>query len=311
MMKRLAILLLLGTLVAAASTADQPKRPRILGVAHMSLNVTDLAKSRAFYKNFLGYGEPYALKGDDGSDRVAFIKINENQYLELAPGAPKQDGHLNHISIYTDSAAQMRDYLASRGVKVPEKVGKGRIGNSNFNIVDPDGHTVEVVQYEPDSWTVKAKSKFLPETRIADRMYHVGVLVRHLEPSLEFYQGILGFSEFWRGSSTGKILSWVNVRVPDGQDYVELMLYSEPQSDAERGVKNHICLVVPDIEKAVATLKQRAAGVGYDRAIEIRTGKNGKRQANLYDPDGTRVEVMEPNTVDGKPVPSSTAPPPQ
>ena len=32
---------------------------------------------------------------------------------------------------------------------------------------------------------------------------------------------------------------------------------------------------------------------------------------NLYDPDGTRVELMEPQTVDGQPVPSSTAPPPR
>ena len=47
----------------------------------------------------------------------------------------------------------MRAYLASQGVKVPEKVGKGRIGNLNFNITDPDGHTVEIVQYAPDGWT--------------------------------------------------------------------------------------------------------------------------------------------------------------
>jgi catechol 2,3-dioxygenase-like lactoylglutathione lyase family enzyme len=310
-MKRAAILILLAALAAAAQGTNEVKRPRILGVAHMSLYVSDLSKARAFYRDFLGYGEPYALKGPDGSDRIAFIKINETQYLELSGESPKQDGRLNHISVYTDNAMRMRDYLASRGVKVPDKVGKGKIGNSNFNIVDPDGHTVEIVQYEPDSWTVKAKGKFLPETRISDRLYHVGVLVRHLEPSLEFYRGVLGFHEFWRGSSSGKILSWVNMRVPDGDDYVELMLYSEPQSDAERGVKNHICLLTPDIEKAVATLKQRAATTGYTKAIEIKTGKNGKRQANLFDPDGTRVELMEPNTADGKPVPPSTALPPQ
>jgi hypothetical protein len=28
-----------------------------------------------------------------------------------------------------------------------------------------------------------------------------------------------------------------------------------------------------------------------------------------YDPDGTRVELMEPGTVDGQPAPSSAAPP--
>ena len=37
---------------------------------------------------------------------------------------------------------------------------------------------------------------------------------------------------------------------------------------------------------------------------------NSKRQINLYDPDGTRIELMEPNTVDGKPAPDSTAPVP-
>jgi len=37
---------------------------------------------------------------------------------------------------------------------------------------------------------------------------------------------------------------------------------------------------------------------------------NRKRQVNLFDPDGTRVELMEPVTIDGKPTPPSTAPPP-
>ena len=277
----------------------------------MALFVSDLSKARTFYKNFLGYEEPYALKRDDGTDRVAFIKINENQYLELFADLPKQDGRLNHIAVYTPSADAMRDYLASRGVKVPEKVTEGKIGNANFTINDPDGHTVEIVQYEPDSWTRKSKGKFLPDTRISNRLYHLGVTVRHLPSSLDFYQGVLGFQEFWRGSATGKLLSWVNMRVPDGSDYVELMLYSLPQSDAERGVKNHICLLTPDIDRAVAVLKERASKAGYSKPIEIKIGKNGKRQANLFDPDGTRIELMEPNTADGRVVPSSTAPPPE
>ena len=49
----------------------------------------------------------------------------------------------------------------------------------------------------------------------------------------------------------------------------------------------------------------------YGRPIEIHLGINRKRQANLFDPDGTRTELMEPTTIDGKPTPSSTAPPPQ
>jgi catechol 2,3-dioxygenase-like lactoylglutathione lyase family enzyme len=295
-----------------AKSADAPKRPHVLGISHMAVFVSDLQKARAFYKDFLGYEEPYTLKRDDNSDRIAFIKINEDQYIELFAETPKQDAHLNHISFFTDSAEAMRAYLASQGVQVPEKVAKGKIGNSNFNITDPDGHTVEIVQYERDSWTRREKGKYLPDTRISQHMAHVGVLIGALDPAMKFYNDILGFHEFWRGSaSPGKVLSWVNMRVPDGDDYLEFMLYSTPPDAEQMGVKNHICLLTPDIAKAVASLEARPARKKYTRPIEIKVGVNGKRQANLFDPDGTRIELMEPNALDGKPAPSSTAPAPK
>src|SRR5438045_3892932 len=83
------------------------------------------------------------------ANRNAFNKVNENQYLELFAESPKEDGHLNHLSFLTDLAEGLGVYLESRGVKVPDKVSKSRIGNLNFNVVDPDGHTVEIVQYQP------------------------------------------------------------------------------------------------------------------------------------------------------------------
>ncbi len=100
------------------------------------------------------------------------------------------------------------------------------------------------------------------------------------------------------------------MRVPDGDDYLEFMLYDKRPDPEQMGVRNHICLSTPDIKKAVAILEARPARKNYARPIEIRVGKNGKRQANLFDPDGTRIELMEPNTADGKPVPPSMAPPP-
>ena len=298
-MKRLAIGLLLTILVFGSTAADQIKRPRVLGLAHVALFVGDLPKARAFYEDFLGYQAPYVLKRDDGSDRIVFIKINELQYIELFDESPKQDGHLNHISVLTDSAERMRLYLASRGIEVPDRVGKGRIGNSNFNIIDPDGHTVEIVQYEPDSWTMRERGRFMPETRISSQMAHAGILVRKLGPAIKFYRDVLGFEEFWRGSSSGTELSWVNMRVPDGSDYLEFMLYSQPPDNQQMGVRHHICLFTPDIKKAVAILEGRPAFKKYGRAITINVGKNGKRQANLFDPDGTRIELMEPDAAQG------------
>src|SRR5947209_778368 len=254
-MKRLAILPLAAAMILSA--ADQPKRPKILGVAHMAVYVSDLAKARAFYKDFLGFDEPFALKRKDGNgDRIVFIKINDRQYLELFNEKPRAEERLNHISFNTDDAHAMRDYLASQGVKVPEKVGKGQTGNFNYNIQDPDGHIVEIVEYQPDSWTAREAGKYMPDTRISDHIMHVGVLVGSLDASMKFYHDILGFNEFWRGTG-GKTLSWVNMRVPDGEDYLELMLYNKLPEPADRGVKNHVCLMVPDVPKASAELESR------------------------------------------------------
>jgi catechol 2,3-dioxygenase-like lactoylglutathione lyase family enzyme len=314
-MRLLAGLLIASSFLAQDAAKPRPdlSRPKILGVAHVAFYVSDLTKTRTFYKDFLGFDEePFTLKKEDGSERIAFIKINDNQYVELFAEAPKADGRLNHVSIYTVNADQMRNYLAAKGVKVPDTVGKGQTRNKNFNIKDPDDHTVEIVEYQPDSWTSREAGKHMPDTRIAAHMMHAGFLTGDLDKSMAFYGGVLGFSETWRGSSaSGTSLSWVNVRVPDGVDYFEFMLYNKLPAPEDRGTKNHISLTVPDAQKALEELKKRAARGIYGREIAIQIGVNRKRQINLFDPDGTRVELMEPNTIDGKPAPSSTAPVPR
>jgi catechol 2,3-dioxygenase-like lactoylglutathione lyase family enzyme len=301
----------LGLALAVSVAAQTPARPRITGVAHIAIYAADYEKSRAFYRDFLGFEEPYSLTNNDGSPSLTFFKVNERQYIELFPEREPGSDRLNHISIETDNAEAMRRYLASRGIKVPDRVPKGRIGNSNFNITDPDGHTVEIVQYEPGSWTAGEQGKHVPDSRISNRMMHVGILVGSLDAAMRFYGDLLGFREIWRGSRSTTELNWVNMQVPDGQDYIEFMLYKDLPAPTQRGTAHHLCLATTDIAASVAALEQRPYRKQYTRPLEIRTGTNRKRQVNIYDPDGTRTELMEPNTIDGKPAPPSTAPPPR
>lgn len=304
-MKSLFVAVLFSSLVLSA----QP-RPKILGVSHIALFVHDIEKSREYYRDLLGYKEVFQLDNPNGTLSLTFVKINDRQYIELFPEKEANTDRLNHISVEVDDAEAMRLYLASKGIKVPEKVSKGRIKNSNFNVKDSEGHTLEIVQYEPDGWTIRDKGKAIDGPRISTRMPHLGILVGALEPQLKFYRDILGFEETWRGSRDGKVLNWVNLKVPDGDDYLEFMLYDQMPAPTARGTQHHICLEVADIEKSLAEIKSRPAAKNYTKPLEIRTGINRRRQLNLYDPDGTRTELMEPNTVDGKKVPSSPAPPP-
>ena len=305
--------------LARAQDGPAPQRPRIIGLSHVGLWVKDLGRSREFYKGYLGFDEPFSLTDNAGGVQVTWIKVNDRQTIELFPlgdRTPKDGDSLYHIALETDDAQGMLRYLASRGVKgpggkpLPTTARTGRIGNLNYFAEDPDGHIVEFTQYMPNGWTMEKAGQFMPPSRIAARMSHAGVAVANLEASLGFYRDILGFTEFWRGSSDGKTLSWVNMRIPDGKDYVELMLHAGTPSVERLHVMNHLCLEVPDIAAAESALKARTLPQGCKEPSALRTGVNRKRQINCYDPDGTRVEVMEANTVDGRPAPSSDAPPP-
>ena len=304
------------TAMALASSAmlcaQSPARPKILGVAHYAIFAHDYEKSRAYYKDFLGFQEPYSLKNPDGTASMTFFKINDRQYIELFPERQADTDRLNHLSFQTDDIEALRKYLASKGVKVPAEAHKGRIGNLSFNITDPEGHTLEMVQYAPDGWTARAYGKFMSDDQISKHMMHVGIIVTHLESELRFYEDVLGFKETWRGSHSGTQLSWVNVKVPDGDDYVEFMLFKDAPPATKRGTAHHIALEVPNVDAAVAKLKAKPYYRDvYKREIDAHIGVNRKRQANLFDPDGTREELMEPRTVDGVTPPSSTALAPQ
>lgn len=304
--------------VAAAGAADGgsmpgPVRPKITGISHAAFFVSDMAKARAFYEGFLGFASPFSIPRKAPGEQLVWIKINDRQSVELFPGSEvaADADRLYHIAIEVDDADAMLAYLRAKGVTgLPPATPLGKIGNKNFTIKDPNGNGVEIVQYMPDGWTVREKGKFLPDTRIAKRMSHVGVMVGELAASMKFYGDVLGFKETWRGSSSGKTLNWINMRVPDGEDYVEFMLYEKYPSTDRLRTMHHICFEVPDVEKAGAILATRKYPEGSKPATEMKAGVNGKRQINYYDIDGTRVEVMEPGTHDGKPRPPSPAPPP-
>jgi lactoylglutathione lyase len=301
--------------IAGASLPAQspaPARPHITGISHVAYYVTDMPKALGFWHDLLGFDLSYDRKGADStSTTVAFLKVNDHQYVELLadrPATADPKNFLSHICFLTDDLEQMRLYLASKGVAVPAHSSRTRTGDLVFSVNDPDGTQIEFSQPQPASVEAQGAGKFLSPGRISQQIYHTGFLVGNTQRALDFYEQILGFQETWRGSGNPAQLSWINLRVPDGTDYVELMLYAK--LPASYGSSNHVALAVPDIAAAVAALQGRPAFAAYGRTLDVHLGKNAKRQVNLYDPDGTRVELMEPFTADGKAVPSSTAPPP-
>ena len=270
-----------------------PVRPPIVGISHIGLRTADLAASRKFYSSILGLGEPFSLDDPPGKLLLTYFKVNDHQYIEIFPELKdaKQD-RLSHISFETTDADQLRAYLVSRGVKAPAKLDPMLDGNRGFEVKDPDGHTVEFIQYMPGSLHSKNFGKFLSDTRISERMIHVGVVVQDRAAADHFYKDILGFHETWHGGMKDTQTDWVDMRVPEGTDWLEYMMNVKDPSPRTMGIVHHLALGVPDIHKAYETVTSRGLN-----AEKPQIGRDGKWQLNLYDPDLTRVEMMEPKPV--------------
>ena len=267
-----------------------------MGVSHIGLNVADLEAARGFYKLTLGFDEAYGQNNPDGSAKFTNFKVNDHQYVQIFPGlaSPTAD-RLNHICFETADAEQLRVYLASKGVEgVPAKVGAMGGGNLGFEVHDPDGHLVEFVEYRPGGWEMKDAGKHLGARRISERIIHVGVTVKERAAADHFYRDILGFKLQWHGGMKDDVTDWVAMRVPDGTDWLEYMLNVHDPSPRTLGVMHHFSLGVPSVKDSYPEVLKR----GMKDVEPPKVGRDGKWQLNLYDPDLTRVELMEPTPVE-------------
>lgn len=292
---------LVAVIAAAASAAAparahaQPRSPaRITGMAHIAYYVTDAKKARDYYEGWLGFQEAFTLKNPDGSDRVIFIKINDHQYIELyvqPKDAPENYGYLHDAGFETNDAKGMRDHLAASGVKVPAKVTKDETGNLSFDITDPSGFTIQIVQYLPHSKTGRTKGKFMPATRISDHIDHIGLLVNSRPEAWKFYGDAFGFTKEGDGSK---------MAIPGSNDRFELGSEKKKNpSEARFHVKDHICLSNTDVPKMTAELRARRQASEFPEAIaDTHQLSNGKNVVEIYDDNHNRIEVMEPGKAD-------------
>ncbi|MFI3323475.1 MAG: VOC family protein [Rikenellaceae bacterium] len=297
-MKKLTVVLALccifGGAIEAQGQFNLP-RPKITALAHGGYFTKDFDGTRDLFKDYFGFEEPVLMPNyEEGGYRFAFIKINEMQYVEIFPERSPTDNRMYHFSVVTEDAEGMRRYLQSQGFEVPETTPKGRTGNSNYFVTDPNGTICEIVEYEPDSMTSKAKGLYLPEDRISSRLGHVGFVCPDLDKALSFYVDVLGFEEVWRsGGSPSNQVASVYLQLPEGDEYIELMVTDKELSWQEECNLNYLCLEVDDIYAVRELLSCRTLPEGCTGPTEISTNNNNKLYMDYFNVDGTRIQIME------------------
>ena len=132
-------------------------------------------------------------------------------------------------------------------------------------------------------------TRHLPHSRTCE-LLHAGFVVKDLAAENRFYMDLLGFRLYWYGGFKDKDTDWYEIQVPDGTAWIEYMLNIPATADhKELGVQNHFSLGVKDANSAATQLRKN--GLQQFDGPEI--GRDGKNSLDAYDPDGTRVEIME------------------
>lgn len=273
---------LLGIFAFSQSSALPPaQRPHITGIDHVAFYTTAADGVNKLYGTILGLGSGAPVEPGE-----TLRYMVGKQWVGYSPATdPNATDRMDHVAFTTDNIIALRRYLIGKGLK-PGQI-EGRPDHSMiFRVNDPEGHRIEFV--ERGKQDIPAPS----ETAVSHRIIHVGFIVHDAATEDHFYREILGFRPYWHGGMKENETDWISLQVPDGTDWLEYMLNVRPNPDLRlTGVMNHFSLGVVDMKKAQATLESH--GWKEHDGEHSQMGRDGKWQLNVFDPDFTRIELME------------------
>jgi lactoylglutathione lyase len=142
----------------------------IVGLAHVAIKVTDLDRSLDFYINKLGFPEMLRLHKDDGSTWLVYLRITDDQYLEVFPGAendraPGWDANgMNHMCLAVADIDAVIERIEAAGISLLLPLKLAVDGNRQAWIEDPDGNRIELMEMDANSLQLKAIERLRRET---------------------------------------------------------------------------------------------------------------------------------------------------
>ena len=184
---------LLATFGHAQSDGTPP--PPFNGVAHVAIRVHDLAASIAFYQK-LGFEQAFDLRKDN-VPYESFIKINDNQFIELYPVTDKNpDVGFLHLCFEGVDLNAIHDDYVTHGL-TPTAVRKAGAGNLLFTLAGPQQpsgpQNIEYTQYEAGSLHSNDQGKHLGLDRVAEKLIAVALAMKDPTAARDFYINQLHF----------------------------------------------------------------------------------------------------------------------
>ena len=114
------------------------RRPRLLGVNHVALEVGDVEEALAFYGRLFDFELRGRARG------MAFVDLGD-QFLALAEGRRQPPDDHRHFGLVVDDREAVRRALEEAGVEI--------LPGRGLDFLDPWGNRVEIVDYRDVQFT--------------------------------------------------------------------------------------------------------------------------------------------------------------
>jgi lactoylglutathione lyase len=259
----------------------------------------------------LGFAEAFSLRNAAGDVTSVFFKVNDDQYVEVTPDLPpNQIRRQARVVVLSSDLRRLHEIYVGRGAN-PGPIVTGPDGNPVFRIEGPDDARIDFLQYVPGSQQTRARGRFLSSERVSTHLWHVGIYTSDPAMRTAFYEQKLGLAG-------GRDL-------PGGRnEYIETPRSDrnletkhpplDPDNPATRaqyerevmGAVQHMALEVADMRAARDMVQRR--GRLSDLQVRAHVGNNRHWLMHLFDPDGSRTEVMETAVQDSLPPMTVMAP---
>ena len=327
----------LGPARLPARPAQPTVRPLATAVDAVGMTVSDMDRAVDFYSGVLSFGKVSDVEvwGDDYEHleglfglrmRVVRMRLGDEsieltEYLTpkgrpIPADSRSEDRWFQHVAIIVSDIdrayhvlRQNRVQHASTGPQRLPDWNKTAAGIRAFYFKDPDGHTLEVLQFPPDKgdpkWHEANDKLFLG-------IDHTAIVVGDTEASLRFYRDLLGLHVVETSENYGteqehlnnvfgarlRITSLRAAKAPG----VELLEYLAPRdgrpipADERANDISHwqTRVVTNDVGGAEQQLLREKVTFVSSGIVNSADGKLGFRKASLVrDPDGHALELVE------------------
>ena len=220
--------LLLVVLLPLALPPSAASAPAIERVDSIGITVSDMDQALTFYTGVLPFevvseaevaGDAYEhLFGVFGMRaRIVRLRLGQEEielidYLApegrpIPEGSRSNDEWFQHIALIVSDMDKAYPLLrqhnvqhASSGPQTLPAWNPNAGGIKAFYFKDPDGHNLEILQFPPDKGAARWHQS---SNRLFLGIDHSAIVVRDTEPSLAFFQGVLGLEVHGRSENYG------------------------------------------------------------------------------------------------------------